>query len=95
MRIKRIKKTIRCEFFVALLFFVITWTLPNTVMAESKTEQLQGTNYLFEEKKGNYEFSGSAPSSSVVPVGTVNISGNFKEIQSDDTVRYDLPAVRD
>lgn len=62
---------------------------PINVAAQNKTEQITGKFYEFGEKS-KYEISSATTTSSVTPLGTLNISGDYKTTGSGDDIQYDV-----
>lgn len=62
---------------------------PMNVSAQNKTEQLTGKFYEFGEKS-KYEISSSTTTASVTPLGTLNVSGDYKTTGSGESTQYDV-----
>lgn len=74
---------------IGVIFMVTSIVVyPADVNAQNKTEQLSGKYYEFGEKS-KYEISSATPSSSVTPIGTLNISGDYETTGSGDSTQYD------
>ena len=78
-----------CSFLGMTLMIISTVFYPVNVRAQSKTEQLSGKYYEFGEKS-KYEISSTTPTSSVTPLGTLNVSGDYKTTGSGENTQYDI-----
>ncbi len=77
-----------CSLLSIVVICVSMAAWPAKVNAQDKTEQLSGKYYEFGEKS-KYEIS-SSPATSVTPLGTLNVSGDFKTTGSGDSTQYDV-----
>lgn len=74
--------------FVMLLIFGTALESIN-VYAKNNNEQITGKFYEFGEKS-KYEIADSTTSSSVTPLGQLNITGEFKPLTGTDIKQYDV-----
>ena len=78
-----------CGLLGVIILFASMVIYPVKVNAQNKTEQLSGKYYEFGEKS-KYEISSATASTSVTPIGTLNVSGDFKTTGSGETTQYDV-----
>lgn len=72
----------------ALALFGLFFSSSKT-WAKEKTEQLTGQFYSF-DAKSNYDISKSKPSTDVLPIGQLNVCGEFQSIGNENLLKYDV-----